>query len=308
MRALVTGGAGFIGSHLVDRLLRRKYEVSILDDFSTGRLKNVNPKKVSIIRGDLRRSTDVNRAVKGIDQVFHLGACVGRSVSFPRLDFETNALGTLNVLKACRSAEVDRVVLASSVMVYGNLGGEGTAKESYPPSPIIPYGASKAAAEAYAMAFHHTWNVPAVVLRFFNVYGPRADPENPYSGVVSRFLGRACRRLPPIIFGDGRQARDFVYVEDVAEATLLAAERKAAIGEILNVGSGSETTINDLASLVIEVAGLAGLKPKHTEARKNEYRRLHADMTKTRKTLGFRPGVGLRTGLKSTWESLGPAH
>jgi UDP-glucose 4-epimerase len=307
LRALVTGGAGFIGSHLVDLLQQQKHDVSILDNLSSGRLTNVNSEKVEVCKGDLRRYPDVQKAVKGTDLVFHIGACVGRSVSFPRLDFDTNALGTLNVLKACRSVNVGRVVVASSVMVYGNLGGKGIAKESDPLSPIIPYGASKAAAEAYAMAFRHAWNVPAVVLRFFNVYGPRADPKNPYSGVVSRFLGRACRRLPPIIYGDGKQTRDFIYVKDVARATLLAAERRAAVGEILNVGSGSETTINELASIVIDMAGLAGLKPRHVSTRMHEYRRLHADMTKTRKILGFKAEMSLRTGLKLTWESLGPS-
>ena len=307
MRALVTGGAGFIGSHIVDLLLQRKYDVSILDNFSSGSAKNVDPKKAKIIKGDLRRQTDVHNAVKGNDHVLHLGACVGRSVSFPRLDFDTNALGTLNVLRACRDAGVERVVVASSVMVYGDLGGKGVAKESDPLSPIIPYGASKAAAEAYALAFHHAWNTPAVVLRFFNVYGPRAYPSNPYSGVVSRFLGRACRRLPPIIYGDGEQTRDFIYVKDVAEAILLAAERKAAIGEVLNVGSGSGTTINELASIVMDVTGL-GLKPKHKAARMHEYRRLRADMTKTEELLGFKSATKLRTGLKLTWDAMSPSE
>lgn len=308
MKSLVTGGAGFIGYHLVDLLQQRKDEVSILDDFSSGSLRNVDSKNVKVIKGDLRRYTDVLKAIKGVDRVFHLGACVGRSIFFPRLDFDTNALGTFNVFRACRSASIERVVVASSVMVYGNPGGKGIAKESECLSPIIPYGASKAAAEAYAMAFHHAWNIPAVVLRYFNVYGPRADPKNPYAGVVSRFLGRARRRLPPIVHGDGKQTRDFIYVKDVAKATLLAAERKAAVGEILNVGSGSETTINELASLVIDVAGLGGLEPRHAAARMHEYRRLHADMTKTRKVLGFKADTSLHKGLKLTWESLSPVH
>lgn len=310
MKSTVTGGAGFIGSHLIDLLAKRGHEITVLDNLSTGSMKNLaghDRDRVRVIRGDLRRYSDVHRVIAGTDNVFHLGACVGRSIFFPRLDFDTNALGTLNVLRACRSANVDRVVVASSVMVYGDLGRKGIAKESERLSPIIPYGASKAAAEAYAMAFHHAWNIPAVVLRYFNVYGPRADPRNPYSGVVSRFLGRARRRLPPIVYGDGKQTRDFIYVKDVAKATLLAAERKAAVGEILNVGSGSETTINELASLVIDVAGLGELEPRHAAARMHEYRRLHADMTKTRKVLGFKADTSLRKGLKLTWESLGPA-
>lgn len=307
MRALVTGGAGFIGSHLVDILLKKNHEVTILDNFSSGSPKNIDFRRVNVVKGDLRRPNDVRKVVDGSDFVFHLGACVGRSVFFPRLDFDTNALGTFNVFRACRSASIERVVVASSVMVYGNPGGKGIAKESECLSPIIPYGASKAAAEAYAMAFHHAWNIPAVVLRYFNVYGPRADPRNPYSGVVSRFLGRARRRLPPIIYGDGKQTRDFIYVKDVVKATLLAAERKAAVGEILNVGSESETTINKLASLVIDVAGLGELEPRHAATRMHEYRRLHADMTKTRKVLGFKADTSLREGLELTWESLNPA-
>ena len=304
LRALVTGGAGFIGSHLVDLLLQRKHEVSILDNFSSGSPKNIDSGKVEVFKGDLRRYADVQRAVRGNDWVFHLGACVGRSIPFPRLDFDTNALGTLNVLKACRSAKAEKVVVASSVMVYGRLRGKRIAEEMNPLSPIIPYGASKAAAEAYTMAFYHAWNVPAVVLRYFNVYGPRADPKNPYSGVVSDFLGRAMHRLPPIVFGDGKQTRDLVYVEDVAMATLIAAENEAAVGEIMNVGSGTETTINRLASLVIEVADLKPLGPRYAPARMHEYRHMRADMTKTRRILGFRADTGLREGVKKTWESL----
>ena len=304
MRSLVTGGAGFIGSHLVDALLQKGNEVVVLDNLATGLRDNLGGhwRDLEFVRGDIRHPHGLRKAVSEAEVVFHLAASVGRSVRFPRLDFDTNALGTLNVLRACKEEKVDRVVIASSVMVYGGLHGKRVADETDPPAPIIPYGASKAAAEAYAMAFHHSWNLPVVVLRYFNVYGPRASPRNPYSGVVSSFMGRAARGLPPIIFGDGLQTRDFVFVDDVVRATVLAAEREKALGEIINVGSGTATPIKKLALLVLETAGLDNLKLKHSPSRPHEYRHMRARMTKAKTLLGFRPDLEIEEGLNRTWD------
>ena len=307
MRILVTGGAGFIGSHLVDALMGNGDDVTILDNLSSGSLENLGSQRRSgfrFIRGDVRRSSDVRKATRNADKVFHLAACVGKSITDSQRDFKTNALGTFNVLKASKENNVERIVVASSVMIYGERKSRTAASETDPPNPIIPYGASKAAAEACSLAFYHSWGVPIAVLRYFNVYGPRCDPRNPYSGVVSRFMGRALHGLPPLVYGDGLQTRDFVYVGDVVRASLLAADRKKAVGQIINVGSGIGTPIVKLASMVLKATSLEHLKVKHTSPRPHEYRHIHADMAKARSILGYRPSVSLAQGLARTWQYL----
>ncbi len=307
MKYLVTGGAGFIGSHVVDALVKRGHLVDVFDNLSSGSLSNIKghlSNKAEFIRGDLRNYHAVRKATKGVDAVIHLGACVGRSVETPRLDFETNAMGTLNVLKAGQEESVSRIVIASSVMVYSGIENKHAVKENDPAIPIIPYGASKVAAEAFSIAFHQTWDVPTVVLRYFNVYGPRSNPRNPYSGVVSNFLGRALKALPPMIYGNGRQARDFVFVDDVVAATVSATEQKRAIGEIINVGSGKATSILRLANLVLNTCGLKGKKLVWEPPRPNEYYRLSADITKAKELLGYNPKTNLPKGIKITWKFL----
>jgi len=230
---LITGGAGFIGSHLVEALIERGERVRVLDDFSTGRRENLAAvaDHIELLEGDVADPEIAERAVAGCDYVLHLAAIasVQASLKAPRHTHRVNVDGTLNVLDAAQRAGVRRVVFASSAAVYG----DHTAlplREELPPRPLSPYAASKAVGEAYCCAFHASYSLPTVALRFFNVYGPRQDPASPYSGVISIFAARMARGECPVIYGDGKQTRDFVYVADVVRAMLLAYERETAIG------------------------------------------------------------------------------
>ncbi|HIQ02466.1 MAG TPA: SDR family NAD(P)-dependent oxidoreductase, partial [Anaerolineales bacterium] len=250
---LVTGGAGFIGSHLVEALVARGERARVLDDFSTGRWENLAAVtgQVEVIEGDVRDRAAAARAVDGVEVVIHLAAIpsVQASVEDPQRVMAVNCTGTLNLLEAARAAGVRRFVFASSAAVYGDQT-DLPLREDLPPDPLSPYAASKAAGEALCRAYFASYGLPTVVLRFFNVYGPRQDPRSPYSGVISIFVERMRQGLPPVIYGDGEQTRDFVYVGDVVEAVVRAAEREEAVGEVFNIAGGRQTSVLELVKVL----------------------------------------------------------
>ena len=299
---LVTGGAGFIGSNLVHRLAADGERVRVLDDFSSGRrsnLRGIPPGRVQVIQGDLRSAGTVARAVKGCEFVLHQGAIpsVPRSLRDPFATTEVNVLGTVHVLEAAaRTGTVKRVVLASSSSVYGD-SPTLPKVESMPLLPLSPYAASKAAGESFARAFSASRGVEVVVLRYFNVFGPRQDPRGAYAAVIPRFFHAILRGQRPVVYGDGNQTRDFTYVDNVVEANLRAATAARAAGETLNVATGDRVTILGLASMIAECLGTttnARLEP----SRDGEVRHSLADISRMEHVLGLRPAVDLRRGLE----------
>ena len=304
MKALVTGGAGFIGSHLVRALIERGDGVRVLDDLSTGSADAV-PEGADLVRGSLLDGRAPRRATEGVDVVFHLAALrsVLRSVESPLPSHEANATGTLKLLLAAREAGVKRVVVASSSSVYGaNPALPRT--EDLLPLPQSPYAASKLAAESYALAFHRTYGLPCAVLRYFNVYGPGQDPRSPYAAVVPLFLKALLSGKRPVIYGDGRQTRDFTYVSDCVRATLAAGEAKGAEGEVINVASGREVSVLELLESCREATG-AGAEPVFEAPRKGEQGRAYASIEKARGLLGYEPRYDLPRGLAETVEWMG---
>lgn len=309
---LVTGGAGFIGSHLVEELVKRGWKVRVLDNLSTGREENLAAvwDRIEFLRGDLRDAAAVEAAVRGVEVVFHQGALpsVQRSIEDPLTTHEVNATGTLRLLWASRAAGVKRVVYASSSSVYGNTPGLPR-REEEPLAPRSPYAASKAEGEVYARLFAELYGLETVGLRYFNVYGPRQDESSPYAAVIPRFIGAALAGRPPVIYGDGEQTRDFTYVADVVRANLLAAEAPGISGEVFNIAGGAETSINELFTLVRRAVGRLGVmwtvQPLYEPARLGEVRRSRAEVAKARERLGFRAQVPLEEGLAKTVEWFG---
>jgi UDP-N-acetylglucosamine 4-epimerase len=301
-RVLVSGGAGFIGSHLVDRLLAEGFEVLVLDDFSSGRMENVSchrdVKEFCLVRGDVRDAGLVRRVVEGVDGVFHLAALVDveLSVENPVLFNEVNVVGTLNLLRACVDCGVKRFVLASSAAVYGD-SGDAIKREDMLPKPISPYGVSKLAAENYVRVFNEFYGLETVVLRFFNVYGPRQGSTSSYSGVITAFMSRLLHGQAPIIYGDGKQSRDFVHVDDVVSANLLALQSKKGVGHVFNVGSGTATTVVELAEIMQQITDTKGLKPIYAESRAGDIKHCSGNIRKAEEVLGFHPQIQLTHGL-----------
>jgi len=301
-RWLVTGGAGFIGSNLVHRLARDGESVRVLDDFSTGRrsnLRGLDRSRVALIEGDLRVRSDVRKAVRGADYVLHQGAIpsVPRSLADPSSTTEVNVLGTVVLLEACADAgSVRRVVLASSSSVYGDAPTLPKV-ESMPLLPMSPYAASKAAMECFARSFSSSRGVEAVVLRYFNVFGPRQDPAGAYAAVIPRFFHAMMRGERPVVFGDGNQTRDFTFVDNVVEANLRAATHARAAGEVLNVACGERVTILGLASMIAQVLGVTAA-PRMEPGRDGEVRHSLADIDRMESVLDLRPAVDLRRGLE----------
>jgi len=301
---LVTGGAGFIGSHVCRLLVDLGEKVRVLDDLSTGRIENLEDvgDGVEFVRGDIRDLGLLREVMEGVDFVVHEAAIasVVRSVEDPLEVESVNVGGTLNVLLSAKDAGVKRVVFPGSASAYGN-SPFLPKTEDMAPEPLSPYAASKLAGEHYCRAFYETYGLEAVVLRYFNVFGPRQDPDSPYSGVISIFLGKLLRGEEIVIFGDGEQTRDFVFVEDVARATVSACEAEGAAGEVFNIGRGEEVKINDLAEAVMEVTGVEG-KVVHGPPRPGDVRASLADITKAEKLLGYSPRVSLKEGLARTAE------
>jgi len=303
-RAVVTGGAGFIGSHLVDELARRGVETLVVDDFSTGSRENLRQHSegglVKVYAGDVRRIAELLRRVRDVDVLFHEAAIasVPLSVKEPRRVHDANVNATLDVLDYCRSAGVRRVVFASSAAVYGVLDGK-EASEEYPCHPSSPYGASKLAVEDYLSAYHRTYGLETVALRYFNVYGPRQAFNNGYSGVITIFANQLLAGQSPTVFGDGQQTRDFVSVMDIVRANLLAAESAAAIGDSFNVASGRSVSVLQLLASLKRVAGREDIAPTFAPQRAGDVRSGSASIQKIRQVLGYEPAIPFADGLSS---------
>ncbi len=298
---LVTGGAGFIGSHIVDQLLNEGFKVRVLDNLSTGEKRNLvqhrNKKNFQVIEGDTRNFDMVKKTVEGVDAVIHEAALVSvtRSVETPLLSNEINVTGTLNLLKASVDAHIKRFVFASSCAVYGDTETLPN-HEKLAPKPLSPYAVDKLAAENYAKVFHEVYGLETVSLRYFNVYGPRQKP-GPYSGVISILINRLLENKSPTIYGGGEQTRDFVNVKDVVEANMLALSSRKAVGKVFNISTGEPITINKLTETLQKIMGKSFLKPVHAEPRPGDIKHSYGDITKARRNLGYEPKVQLEKGL-----------
>ena len=296
-RALVTGGAGFIGHHLVRRLLADGYEVTVLDNFATGRRERLESPDVTLVEGDLRSYERAHTAVRGAELVFHLGALpsVPRSVQDPLTTSAVNVDGTLNVLLAARDEGVRRIVFASSSSVYG-ANPALPKREDDQPLPVSPYGVSKLAAEHYCRSFGIVYGLETVSLRLFNVFGPGQDPTSQYAAVVPRFIDAIANGEAPVIYGDGSQTRDFTFVADVVEAFVAATNSDAAAGEIINVAAGAETSVMELARLLATLFATE-VTPRFEPARPGEVSRSVADSRKARRLLEWQPTSSLADAL-----------
>jgi nucleoside-diphosphate-sugar epimerase len=304
MRYLVTGGAGFIGSNTVDELVRRGQDVAVLDDLSTGKAANLDnvKTKIGLIQDSITNQDALREACRGVDYVIHLAALtsVPRSVKDPIETNHINVNGTLNVLVAARDAKVKRVVFACSCSVYGKTSALPI-RESTGLAPISPYGLTKQMGEAYGRVFQELYGLEFVSLRYFNVFGPRQDPGSAYSGVLSLFNAALLAGSQPTVYGDGEQSRDFVYVQNVVEANLLAAEAKGAPGLAFNIGTGDRTTLNQTLALLEKIAGRPA-RAKYVAPRDGDIRDSQADISLAREALGYRAPFGFEEGLKLTWE------
>ena len=298
--SLVTGGTGFIGSNLVEKLLERGDKVRILDNFSTGKWENISTyrKDVEVIEGDVRDFRTVRDAMAGVDFCLHQAAVtsVTRSVENPHDTTEVNIKGTLNVLLSAKEIKNIRVIYASSASIYGT-NPELPRKEDMIPEPISPYALSKFTGEHYCRVFHRAFDMQVVTLRYFNVFGKRQDTESPYSAVIPRFSKALLRGTSPTIYGDGNQTRDFTNVGNVVEACLLACERREADGEVFNIGCGKRTSINELFALLREILQVE-ITPVYVEEKPGEVKHSQADIEKAKRLLGYEPKISLKEGLK----------
>lgn len=304
MKYLVTGGAGFIGSHITERLLGDGQQVRILDNFSTGKRDNIPVSDaVSVIEGDVGDFRTVHEWMQGIDVVFHQAAIasVPETVGDPLGSERTNYRGTLNVLEAARQSGVRRVVFACSAAVYGDLP-ELPKTEDMPVRPLSPYAVDKLASEHACQVYTQLYGLETVALRYFNVFGPRQDPSSPYSGVISIFANRVRQGRMPVIYGDGEQTRDFVYVADVVEANIRAAQAPAAAGHAINVATGTTITINELLRTVCRIQEQP-YAPSYDSAREGDIRHSRADISRARELLDWTPRVDFETGLRRLFES-----
>jgi UDP-glucose 4-epimerase len=299
---LVTGGAGFIGSHLCRRLLADGHAVRVLDDLSTGKLENLAgiADRIDLVRGDLRDPAAVAAATRDIDCVLHHAAIasVQISVAQPLREQEVNAVGTLRLLEAARQAGVRRLVFAASAAAYGN-DPVVPKREDMRPEPASPYGLSKVVGEYYCRIYSELYGLETVALRYFNVFGPRQDPASPYSGVISIFASRMLQGQAPVIFGDGEQSRDFVYVDNIVEANVAACARAAARGQLYNIGCGRPVTVRQLVEELNRVLGTA-IAPVFAPARPGDVRASLADIGRARQELGYAPATTFAEGLERT--------
>jgi UDP-glucose 4-epimerase len=307
-RALVTGGAGFIGGHIVDRLLAEGWEVRVLDDFSSGREENLACAlgQIELIKGDIRDEALVARAVEGVEVVFHEAAVpsVPRSVSEPVRTNDVNVNGTLNLLEQARQARVRRVVFAASSSAYGDTPTLPKI-ETMPATPMSPYALQKYVGEGYCQLYASLYGLETVALRYFNIYGPRQNPDSEYAAVIPRFIRACLRGEPPHIYGDGEQTRDFTFVGDAVQANLLAAEAPRASGHVMNVGGGARTSLNQLLETIRQVTGTK-VQAIHEPGRAGDVRDSLAALDLARALIGYVPQVSLREGLQKTVESSQP--
>jgi UDP-N-acetylglucosamine/UDP-N-acetyl-alpha-D-glucosaminouronate 4-epimerase len=299
---LVTGGAGFIGSHLAQELRRRGETVRVVDNLSTGRRQNLEAidQPLEFIEGDLADLAVARRAVDGIDYVLHQAAIpsVPRSVSDPLTSHRANVDATLNLLIAARDGGVRRLVYAGSSSVYGD-AATLPKSEDMRPNPLSPYALQKLVGELYLQQFTSLYGLETVTIRYFNVFGPRQDPSSPYSGVIALFVTRLIAGETPTITGDGEQTRDFTYVSNVVDGVLLAATAAGASGQVINIATGHQISINDLCRTLARLIG-AEVQPRHIESRAGDVRHSLADLTRARTLLGYVPSVDLEEGLRRT--------
>jgi UDP-glucose 4-epimerase len=304
MNILVTGGAGFIGSHLAEALVKRGHRVRVLDDFFSGHRENLAAVKrdVEIVRGDCADPRAAQRAVKGIEVVYHEGAIpsVARSVGDPLRSRRANGTATLTMLLAARDAGTRRFIYASSSSVYGDTPTLPK-RETMTPNPLSPYAAEKLSGEHYLRIFHRLFGLETLSLRYFNIFGPRQDPSSPYSGVISRFATALIAGETPVIYGDGRQSRDFTYVGNVVDANLRALTARKLQGDAVNIATGHRVSLRALLARMARTLG-GSSKARHEPARAGDVRHSLADVTKARRLLGYRPRWGLDEGLEKTME------
>ena len=299
---LVTGGAGFIGSHIAEELVKKGHPVRILDNFSTGKRENISPflDGIELIEADIRDLEACRRAVKGEDCVLHHAALtsVPLSIEDPLSTNEVNITGTLNLLLAAREAKIKRFVFASSAAVYGD-DPRLPKEESMEGVPLSPYAASKQVGEKYCQLFSHLYNLRTVRLRYFNIFGPRQDPSSQYASVIPNFIGKMIKGKNPVIFGDGEQSRDFLYVSNVVEANILASKSSKASGVAFNIAGGERITINSLVQSLNDVLDKE-IKPSYSEPRPGDIKLSFADISRARKMLKYEPQVPFGEGLEET--------
>jgi nucleoside-diphosphate-sugar epimerase len=299
---LITGGAGFIGSNIVEELVKRGHPVKVIDNFLTGKRENISSflDKIEFIEGDIRDSDVCNRALEGVDFVLHQAALpsVPRSIEDPLLTTEINIKGTLNILLASREAKVKGFVFASSSSVYGD-DPNLPKKEDIVGNPLSPYAISKIAGEKYCRVFSQIFGLSTVCLRYFNIFGPRQDPSSQYAAVIPNFITRMLEGKSPTIFGDGEQSRDFTYVSNVVEANILASKAKGVSGEVFNIGCGERTTVNSLVLSLNEILK-EEISSSYEESRPGDVRHSFADISKARKMLKYEPQVPFGEGLEET--------
>ncbi len=299
---LVTGGAGFIGSHIAEKCLLNGHNVRILDNLSTGRKENLAALKgdVEFVEGDIRNMEDLHTAMSGIDMVFHQAALpsVPRSIEEPRACHESNITGTLNVLLAARRSGVKRVIYAGSSSAYGDTPVLPK-KEDMTPSPLSPYALAKLTGEYYCQVFSSVYKLETITLRYFNVFGPRQNPESQYAAVIPKFVQAVQENKSPIVYGDGEQTRDFTYVGNVASANILAAQAEKTSGEVVNVATHTQISLNQLLTTLEEFSGQTA-QPRYEPPRPGDVRHSFADITRAQQLLGYEPALGFKEGLRLT--------
>jgi UDP-glucose 4-epimerase len=306
MKVLVTGGGGFIGSHLAGHLAELGHEVRILDNFATGRRSNLLalPETVELVEGDIQSYERVHNAVSGCEVVLHEAALpsVPRSVQDPLTSSATNITGTLNVLLCARDTGVRRVVFGSSSSIYGASPGMPK-REDHKPEPISPYAVAKLACEGYCRSFGEVYGLESVALRYFNVFGPRQDPRSQYAAVIPNFITALMSSQPPTVFGDGEQSRDFTYVQNVVEANVLAMDAENVAGRVFNVACGEQITLNQLLDELRDLLGCE-VEAEYLDRRPGDVPHSLADCSAAREALGYEPSIDLREGLRRTIEHL----
>jgi len=306
-RILVTGGAGFIGSHLLDELIKEGFEVTVFDDLSTGRIENIRhhleKRKIRFIQGDIRSRKDVETALEGVEAVFHLAAItsIPYSVKHPKVTYEVNVEGTRNLLEACLRSSVEKFIFISTCGVYGE-PEYLPVDEKHPTNPISPYAESKLKAEEACMKLQEAYGLKTTVFRPFNIYGLR-QRNDWYGGVIANFIERLRGGKPPVIYGDGKQTRDFIYVDDAVRAFMTALNNNNAVGKTFNIATGIPTSINQLAQLLIGLLGAEGIKPQHTSPRQGDIKHIYADIEEAKYRLQFEPQVSLKEGLSTLVKS-----